>query len=83
MSVHDVYHFRTTLPLHEGRVVVRWLDGRGVPFFTPSRAKARANFDALNRCGPSWGWAGPRRRGQPDDLLHDAVHLITGSSRAA
>ena len=26
----------------------RWLDGRGVPFFTPSRAKARANFDALN-----------------------------------
>jgi Methyltransferase domain len=48
VSVHDVYHFRTTLPLHEGRVVVRWLDGRGVPFFTPSRAKARANFDALN-----------------------------------
>jgi predicted O-methyltransferase YrrM len=48
VSVHDVYHFRTTLPLHEGRVVVRWLDGRGVPFFTPSRAKARADFDALN-----------------------------------
>jgi predicted O-methyltransferase YrrM len=48
VSVHDVYHFRTTLPLHEGRVVVRWLDGRGVPFFTPSRAKARANFDELN-----------------------------------
>jgi predicted O-methyltransferase YrrM len=48
VSVHDVFHFRTTLPLHEGRVVVRWLDGHGVPFFTPSRAKARANFDALN-----------------------------------
>jgi predicted O-methyltransferase YrrM len=48
VSVHDVYHFRTTLPLHEGRVVVRWLDGHGVPYFTPSRAKARANFDALN-----------------------------------
>src|SRR5262245_1993193 len=31
VSVHDVFHFRTTLPLHEGRVVVRWLDGRGVP----------------------------------------------------
>ena len=48
VSVHDVYHFRTTLPLHEGRVVVRWLDGHGVPYFTPSRAKARTNFDALN-----------------------------------
>lgn len=48
VSVHDVFHFRTTLPLHEGRVVVRWLDGHGVPFFTPSRARARAEFDALN-----------------------------------
>lgn len=48
VSVHDVFHFRTTLPLHEGRVVVRWLDGHGVPYFTPSRARARANFDALN-----------------------------------
>ena len=48
VSVHDVFHFRTTLPLHEGRVVVRWLDGRGVPYFTPSRAKARADVDTLN-----------------------------------
>ena len=47
VSVHDVYHFRTTLPLHEGRVVVRWLDGRGVPFFTPSRAKARGVYETL------------------------------------
>jgi predicted O-methyltransferase YrrM len=48
VSVHDVYHFRATLPLHEGRVVVRWLDGRGTPFFTSARAKARATYDALN-----------------------------------
>jgi predicted O-methyltransferase YrrM len=47
VSVHDVYHFRTTLPWHEGRVVVRWLAERGVPFFTPSRAKARRQFAAL------------------------------------
>jgi predicted O-methyltransferase YrrM len=47
VSVHDVYHFRTTLPLHEGKVVVRWLDERGVPFFTPSRAKAREAYEAL------------------------------------
>ncbi|WP_219417150.1 class I SAM-dependent methyltransferase [Pseudonocardia nigra] len=48
VSVHDVYHFRATLPFHEGKVVVRWLDERGVPFFTPSRAKAKADYAALN-----------------------------------
>jgi predicted O-methyltransferase YrrM len=63
VSVHDVYHFRTTLPLHEGRVVVRWLDGRGVPFFTPSRAKARANFDALNALRTELGLAEIRGAG--------------------
>jgi methyltransferase family protein len=47
VSVHDVFHFRVPLPLHEGRVVVRWLDGRGAPYFTPSRARARAVFDEL------------------------------------
>lgn len=47
VSVHDVYHFRATLPLHEGKVVVRWLDERGVAFFTPSRAKARDVYDTL------------------------------------
>ena len=26
VSVHDVFHFRVPLPMHEGRVVVRWLD---------------------------------------------------------
>ncbi len=47
VSVHDVFHFRVPLPLHEGRVVVRWLDERRTPFFTPSRAKARPVFDEL------------------------------------
>jgi hypothetical protein len=47
VSVHDVYHFRAALPLHEGRVVVRWLRDRDVRFFTPSRARARATFDAV------------------------------------
>jgi hypothetical protein len=28
--------------------VVRWLQARGTPFFTPSRAKARASYNALN-----------------------------------
>jgi predicted O-methyltransferase YrrM len=47
VSVHDVFHFRTTLPLHEGKVVVRWLEERGVEFFTPSRAKARGVYETL------------------------------------
>jgi predicted O-methyltransferase YrrM len=48
VSVHDVFHFRATLPLHEGRVVVRWLDGKQSPYFTASRARARATYDSLN-----------------------------------
>jgi predicted O-methyltransferase YrrM len=47
VSVHDVFHFRIPLPLHEGRVVVRWLDARGTPYFTPSRARARTAYDEL------------------------------------
>ena len=48
VSVHDVYHGRTTLPFTEGRAVVRWLGRRDVPYFTPSRARARANYESLN-----------------------------------
>jgi predicted O-methyltransferase YrrM len=63
VSVHDVYHFRTTLPFHEGKVVVRWLAGKDVPFFTPSRARARANFDALNALRDELGLAPIRGAG--------------------
>jgi predicted O-methyltransferase YrrM len=63
VSVHDVYHFRATLPFHEGRVVVRWLRDRTTPFFTPSRAKARANYDALNALRDDLGLAPVRGAG--------------------
>jgi predicted O-methyltransferase YrrM len=63
VSVHDVYHFRTTLPLHEGKVVVRWLDERGVPFFTPSRAKARDVYDRLTALREELGLAPVRGSG--------------------
>jgi hypothetical protein len=63
VSVHDVYHFRATLPLHEGRVVVRWLDARRTPFFTPSRAKARATYDKLNALRDELGLAPVRGAG--------------------
>jgi predicted O-methyltransferase YrrM len=63
VSVHDVYHFRATLPLHEGKVVVRWLDERGVPFFTPSRAKSRATYDELTALRKELGLAPVRGPG--------------------
>lgn len=63
VSVHDVFHFRTTLPFHEGKVVVRWLKDRSTPFFTPSRARARATFDALNRLRDELGLAPIRGAG--------------------
>lgn len=63
VSVHDVYHFPVTLPLHEGRVVVRWLDARRTPFFTPSRAKARATYNTLNALRTELGLAPVRGAG--------------------
>jgi predicted O-methyltransferase YrrM len=63
VSVHDVFHFRATLPLHEGKVVVRWLGDKGVPFFTPSRAKARADYNAINRLRDELGLAQIRGAG--------------------
>ena len=63
VSVHDVFHFRTTLPLHEGKVVVRWLNERGVPFFTPSRARARATYDTLTALREELGLAPVRGPG--------------------
>jgi predicted O-methyltransferase YrrM len=65
VSVHDVYHFRTTLPLHEGKVVVRWLRERGVPFFTPSRAKARGVYETLTGLREELGLLGGRRPPAP------------------
>jgi predicted O-methyltransferase YrrM len=63
VSVHDVFHFPVTLPLHEGKVVVRWLGERGVPSFTASRRKARASYDALTALRDELGLAPVRGPG--------------------
>jgi predicted O-methyltransferase YrrM len=63
VSVHDVFHFRFPLPFHEGRVVVRWLDEQGAPYFTPSRARARAVFDELTELRRELGLAPVRGPG--------------------
>lgn len=67
VSVHDVFHFPVTLPLHEGRVVVRWLDGQGTPYFTPSRARARRVYDELNALRDELGL--PPVRGAGDNPM--------------
>ena len=67
VSVHDVFHFRRTLPLHEGRVVVRWLGDRGIPYFTPSRARSRATFDAITALRRELGL--PPVRGDGDNPM--------------
>lgn len=63
VSVHDVYHFRATLPFHEGKVVVRWLAQRRTPYFTPSRARAKADYAALNTLRDELGLAPIRGAG--------------------
>ena len=40
VSVHDVFHGWRAKPFSEGSVVLRWLDERGIPFFTTARRKA-------------------------------------------
>lgn len=49
VSVHDVFHGRRPKPFSEGKVLLDWLTAQGVPWYTPSRAAARAEFDALCR----------------------------------
>ena len=79
VSVHDVYHFRATLPLHEGKVVVRWLDERGVPFFTPSRAKSRTAYDTLTVLRQDLGLAPIRGDGDNPMIFFEMPH---GQSRS-
>jgi predicted O-methyltransferase YrrM len=79
VSVHDVFHFRTTLPLHEGKVVVRWLGENDVPFFTPSRAKARADYKALNALRDELGLAPVRGAGDNPMIYFTMPSLPAGA----
>lgn len=48
ISIHDVYHYRFTLPFHEGRAVIRWLQRNGADAFTCSSARSLSVFNELN-----------------------------------
>jgi predicted O-methyltransferase YrrM len=79
VSVHDVFHFRTTLPMHEGKVVVRWLGEKGVPFFTPSRARSRADYKALNALRDELGLAPIRGAGDNPMIFFTMPSLPAGA----
>jgi len=79
VSVHDVFHFRTTLPMHEGKVVVRWLGEKDVPFFTPSRARSRADYKALNALRDELGLAPIRGAGDNPMIFFTMPSLPAGA----
>jgi predicted O-methyltransferase YrrM len=60
VSVHDVFHGPRALPFTEGAVVLRWLDARGVGWFTPARRRAREVFEQLLELRAGLGLAGAR-----------------------
>jgi predicted O-methyltransferase YrrM len=60
VSVHDVFHGRRTRPWSEGAEVMRWLDERGVPWFTAARRHARANLAAIDEVRAELGLTGAR-----------------------
>ncbi len=59
-SVHDVFHGRRTGPWSEGAEVVRWLDERGVPWFTAARRHAPANLAEIDAVRAELGLVGAR-----------------------
>lgn len=69
VSVHDVYHFRFTLPFHEGRVVMRWLKEHNVDVFTPSAAKAPQVYRALNELKQEIGLGTPVRTSKDNPMI--------------
>jgi predicted O-methyltransferase YrrM len=60
VSVHDVFHGPRALPFTEGAVVLRWLDARGVGWFTPARRRCPAVFERLLELRAELGLAGVR-----------------------
>ena len=70
VSVHDVFHFRYTLPFHEGRVVVRWLGEHDVEYFTASAPKAPQVYRALNELKQELGMGTPVRTGKDNPMIY-------------
>jgi hypothetical protein len=57
VSVHDVFHYRFTLPFHEGKVVVRWLKEHNVDYFTAAAARNPEAYRKLHELKKELGMA--------------------------
>jgi predicted O-methyltransferase YrrM len=69
VSVHDVFHYRFTLPFHEGRVVVRWLADKNVDYFTAAAAKEPGHYKALNEVKQEIGLGTPVRDSKDNPMI--------------
>ncbi|MFI5800333.1 class I SAM-dependent methyltransferase [Streptomyces sp. NPDC051677] len=71
-SVHDVFHGRRPKPMSEGSVLMKWLAKRGIPYFTPSAAKAPEVIEHLGRVKKELGLDVPIR-----DSSHNPMVFFT------
>ncbi|MPZ65730.1 MAG: class I SAM-dependent methyltransferase [Pseudonocardiaceae bacterium] len=69
VSVHDVFHQRWARPFGEGRVVLRWLVGRGIEPFTASRARAPRVYAQLSAVKSHTGLDDPVRSGRRNPMI--------------
>ncbi|MFD9964933.1 class I SAM-dependent methyltransferase [Amycolatopsis sp. NPDC058986] len=69
VSVHDVFHRRRPLPFTEGVEVLRWLDGRGIRYFTAAPARAREVYRRLTQVRTELGLTQPVHTGTDNPML--------------
>jgi predicted O-methyltransferase YrrM len=69
VCVHDVFHGSRALPFTEGAVVLRWLNERGTPYFTASRAHAPEIYDRLRDAKRSMGLGLPLRDSHDNPMI--------------
>ncbi|MEU2789840.1 class I SAM-dependent methyltransferase [Streptomyces sp. NPDC007100] len=69
-SVHDVFHGRRPKPFSEGSVIVRWLAGNDIAFFTASTAKAPGVTRELALAKRDLGLDEPVRDGDHNPMIY-------------
>ncbi|RJQ74694.1 class I SAM-dependent methyltransferase [Pseudonocardiaceae bacterium YIM PH 21723] len=69
VSVHDVFHGRWAKPFTEGPVILRWLSGKQVPYFTASAARARTDYRRLMALKQELGLADPVRTSTHNPMI--------------
>ncbi|MEU5807523.1 MULTISPECIES: class I SAM-dependent methyltransferase [unclassified Streptomyces] len=68
-SVHDVFHGRRPKPLSEGSVLMKWLNERRIPYFTPSAAHAPEVIEQLRQVKGDLGLDVPVRNSRHNPMV--------------